>query len=153
MQYAGAYLYQNSPIRGAFVYGSGVATRPSVVPNEAIGIGGWNVDAGWGAGLIVAKEKGHTLLAAGGVEWTYYQDTGSTFTPIGIGDITVPLPYGFNTGMGAFVSGHEWGLFSVAGWDNGSFGVFAGVGADIDYGRTPNFFNPNYWAGTMPVKR
>ena len=91
---------------------------------------------------------GFSATAAGGVELEYNWETGQwSFAPIGFGDV------GDNAaGAGAWVTPSEFGpYFYFTLYHSDNLEIHCGAGLEIDYGRFNNFFNSQYWAGTLPV--
>jgi RHS repeat-associated protein len=135
---AGAYLYCNSPIRGAYFF-AGVHGR-SV---EGLGLLGYELDHGGYTGWIGAA--GFSALGVGvatGVE----QIDGGPLMPIVIGDVGVGVG-----GVGGFWSGQPDGRSEVGIFIYGNYGGgLVGGGYTFDPSKLKNFLSSDYWKGNMP---
>jgi RHS repeat-associated protein len=144
---AGSYVYDNSPVRGAYVYGGLDAhtTTPGIgggYQGELIGLGGYDVNGGTFAGGLGAA-------GTGPVQVGFERTTGeSGFNPIVLVDSPQTTA---GQGIGGFVSPGSQGQLQVGIYyyqQVGRFGVVGG-GFYFDANKLGNYLNSDYWNGTM----
>ena len=146
--YAGAYLQQNSFIRGGYGFAGGSRPIPRLhVEGEVIGVAGYSIDEGAYGGVIYAgaKEVGPLTVALGG-ETTCSQSSGWHTEPIVIGDLQLSKKGG--VGIYWTPGADESGAFLYSGNSH----KFTGGGVTFKTSRLPNLIDSRYWNGTLPVR-